>query len=275
MKSSKRAFAIILAVVALILTVTGVVIAATDSNPGGTGDALALHGKPPTSAVIDYTLSTGQAEQMTGTLNVDFTKNQASGTLSIPVGLSTTTVGVVLANDHLYLGVPSLSSVLHTPWVSMPYATPSLFGLSLEMAAPKLDFSLLTSKGFTALAPEHNGSLTTYTFTRSAAHLSTPANVPLKLPHRLKLAISVTLGSEGQIAGLAITLSSPSAHLELALTVVSYNTKVDVGIPPTRDVSPLTKKIKKTILGTTGAGGQINQLLTPQGLGALGQIHLN
>jgi hypothetical protein len=48
--AKKRIMALALAIVALALTVTGVVIAATDSNPGGlTKDPLALHGYPPSS----------------------------------------------------------------------------------------------------------------------------------------------------------------------------------------------------------------------------------
>ncbi len=51
MALSKKAGAVALAVVAFALTVTGIVIAATDTNPGsGNVDALALNGYPPKSA---------------------------------------------------------------------------------------------------------------------------------------------------------------------------------------------------------------------------------
>lgn len=272
---SKKAFAIILAVVALVLTVAGVVWAATDSNPGASEDALTLHGHTPTSAALSFTLSTGQSEQITGTMNFDFTKNEASGMMSVPAGLSTTTVGLVLAKNQVYVGIPTIASIVKTPWVSIPKTTPDLYPLSLEMAAITLDVNLLQEAGFHKKATTKNGSLTTYTYTRSKAGIVAPPTLPIKLPHRATLTIAVTVASQGQLAGGTITLSSPSAHLSLSLTVLSYDQPVKIHVPSPSEVSPLTPALRNQVLGGSGAGGTIGKILTPQGLGSLSQIRLN
>jgi hypothetical protein len=59
MIGQKRVMAVVIAVVAIALTVFGIVLAATDPNPADIGkDPLALNGYPPHSADLAVSLST-------------------------------------------------------------------------------------------------------------------------------------------------------------------------------------------------------------------------
>ena len=58
MASSQRVGAVALAAVALALSIFGVVLAATDSNPAGTSSqALALNGYPPKTVDMQLTIT--------------------------------------------------------------------------------------------------------------------------------------------------------------------------------------------------------------------------
>ena len=77
--------AIALVVVAFALTVTGIVIAATDSNPGASAkDPLALNGYPPRSANLLVTLSTGAPYGLSANVTVNFKSNRVDAVVRFP-----------------------------------------------------------------------------------------------------------------------------------------------------------------------------------------------
>ena len=56
---------------------TGVVLAATDSNPADIGkDSLVLNGYPPHSANLAVTVSTGVVSRLNATVTANFTDNR-------------------------------------------------------------------------------------------------------------------------------------------------------------------------------------------------------
>ena len=70
MAAFKKSYGIALAVVALSLTLMGVVLAATDPNPSGIGkDVLVLNGIPPRSTSLLVTVSNGQSYTVSATIN--------------------------------------------------------------------------------------------------------------------------------------------------------------------------------------------------------------
>src|SRR5579863_6093442 len=110
---SRKVAAAGLAVAALALTVTGVVLAATDPNAGGNQkDPLALNGYPPRTAQLRVVVSTGQAYTV-------------SADLQIPLLFSATTVDLRLVAGHLFASSPNLGAIVGSQWVSTRVHIPS------------------------------------------------------------------------------------------------------------------------------------------------------
>jgi len=232
----KRLAPITLACVALALTLTGVIYAATDSNPGAiTKDPLALNGYPPTSAQFALKISTGQAYGVNATVDVNFKKNQAQAQLLLPLLFSAATVDLRLTHDHLYVGSPNLSSIFGDAWISTKLHSPSLFGLSLELTKP--DISLIS--GFSHESVTKNGYLTTYRYQRDNVILGTTTKSLIKMPSAATVKISITVGSQGELSAASVSETSKSSTLTLDLKVLSYNQPVHVLAPAAKDVKPV------------------------------------
>ena len=113
--AKKRFMALALAIVALGLTVTGVVIAATDSNPGSlTKDPLVLNGYPPSSAQLAVTVSTGSDVNVSGDVNVNFKTGRIAALVHFPLVIATATLNLVFANNKLYARSAEVSN---GPWL--------------------------------------------------------------------------------------------------------------------------------------------------------------
>ena len=160
-----RVMATALAVVALALTVTGVVIAATDSNPGDLAkDALVLNGYPPKTAQLAVTVSTGSDVSVDATVNVNFRTNRIAAVARVPLVITTAAVNLVFANNELYA---RSADVDNGPWFKASVTTPPLFGFSLEFTKPDIDLITGFHKKVTS-----SGYSTTYVFTRDDVPLS-------------------------------------------------------------------------------------------------------
>lgn len=244
----KRLAPITLAAVALALTLTGVIYAATDANPGATAkDPLALNGYPPTSAQFALKVSTGQAYSVNATVDVNFKKNQVQAQLLLPLLFSAATVDLRLTHDHLYVGSPNLSSIFGKDWISTKLHTPSLFGLSLELTKP--DISLIS--GFSHESVSKNGYLTTYHYQRDNVILGTNSASPIKMPSAATIKVSLTVGSQGELSAASVSETSKRSTLTLDLTVLSYNQPVHVLSPAANDVKPVDiSQLLKLFKGT-------------------------
>ena len=269
MKLSKRAGALVLAVVALSLTVTGIVIAATDTNPGSSNvDALALNGYPPKSADLAVTITTGQTYSVNADVNVNFVTNSVDATVQVPFAFSSVNADLRLVNRHLYAGLSNLQSIIGRSWVSTPMKTPSLYGYSLEMTKP--DIALIS--GYTRKTVTTSGSVTTYNFYRDHATIRAPAGLPVTLPTLATVDFSISVGSQGELTGLGLTVTSKHSTAAITVSVLSYNRPAVIVAPPAKDVLPVTKSILNKLFGSSSS---IPSLLTPKNVAALGQIRLS
>ncbi|MGC1420612.1 MAG: hypothetical protein WA786_10910 [Acidimicrobiales bacterium] len=268
MAVSKRLAPLTLAVVALALTVTGVVYAATDSNPAGSPkDPLALNGYPPKTADFEVKISSGQPYSVDANIGVNFRKNTAEAQLLVPLFFSAAQVDLRMVNGHLYLGSQNLSSVYGAPWIATKLPSPSLFGLSLEMTKP--DVSLIS--GFSNETITKNGYLTTYDFHRNNVIIPTPSASPVKMPAALSIDASITVGSQGELTAASVSETSNSSTLTLSLNVLSYNQPVQVTAPPAGQVKQVKISLLKGLLNATPLKG----LALPNIFGSLGKIQLN
>ena len=268
MKVSSRAGALCLAVVALALTVTGVVVAATDSNPSGTPkDALALNGYPPKSAQLHVVISTGQRYNVTADVNVNFVTNAVEAQVQVPLFFSATTVDLRLVDNHLYAGTGNLSSIIGKPWVAMALKEPSLYGLSLEMTKP--DIGLIS--GFPSITVTGDRQSKTYHYHRDNVTITAPSGLPLTLPTHAAIDFSITLGAQGELTATSFVVTSKTSTASISATVVSYNQPAHIVAPRAKDVQPVNPTILRQLFGSSS----VTKLLSPQNVSSLGQIRLN
>ena len=119
MASSQRVGAVALAAVALALSIFGVVLAATDSNPAGTSNqALALNGYPPKTVDMQLTITSNGGSSILADAKIDFQKQLMKISMDIPSAFSSTPVEIVLTNSDLYVGSQGLVSLAGKPWIS-------------------------------------------------------------------------------------------------------------------------------------------------------------
>lgn len=268
MKVSSRAGALSLAVVALALTVTGVVVAATDSNPAGSPkDTLALNGYPPKSAQLHVVISTGQRYNVSADVNVNFVTNAVEAQLQIPLFFSATNIDLRLVNNQLYAGSGNLSSIVGKSWVALPLKEPSLFGLALEMTKP--DIGLIS--GFPSITVTGDALSKTYRYHRDNVTITAPTGFPVTLPTRAAIDFSITLGAQGELTATSFVVTSKTSTASITATVVSYNQPAHIVAPSAKDVKQLSPAILRQLFGSSS----VTKLLSPQNVSSLGQIRLN
>ena len=165
MAVKKRFMALALAAVALALTATGVVVAATDSNPGGLAkDPLVLNGYPPSTAQLVVHLSAGANFDLSANVGVNFATNKVDAIVSIPAVVSAAAIELRLVANHLYARSAAQSS---GPWMDAKMKTPALFGVALELTKP--DIKLIT--GFQEVVSK-SGYSSTYVLYRNHVALT-------------------------------------------------------------------------------------------------------
>jgi hypothetical protein len=255
MAVSKRLAPVTLAVVALVLTLGGVIYAATDSNPSATPkDPLALNGYPPKTAELALKVTTGGAYSLTGTVDIDFAKNSVQAQLLVPLVFSATSFNLRLVDHHLYVGSSNLSKIFGAPWLATSLKQPSLFGLSLEMTKP--DIALIS--GFDHHSVTKNGYLTTYSYRRDNVILGTTSASPIKMPARTDLDVSITVGSQRELTSISVSETSKRSSL-------------NISAPSAKDVREENLAFLTKLFDTTPLKG----LLAPGGLSNLGKTQLS
>ncbi|MHB8378689.1 MAG: hypothetical protein ACYDB2_02075 [Acidimicrobiales bacterium] len=261
MAAKQRFMALALAAVALALSVTGVVLAATDSNPGELAkDPLVLNGYPPSTAKLSVQLSVGSAFDLSANVAVNFTANKVDAVVSIPSVLSGTAIEVRLTANQLYARSAAQSS---GPWMEATLKMPSLFGVALELTKP--DIKLLT--GFRETATK-SGYSTTYVLYRD--HVALTNLLSLSSTSVLgSIRWTITVGSQGEVAASSITEKSGHTSTTLSVTVQSYNQAVRVTTPSDVKAIPLSS-IEKLLTSKN-----IPALLVPRNLTSLSQTTLS
>jgi hypothetical protein len=268
MAVSKRTGAAVLAVVASALTITGVVLAATDPNPSGIlKDPLALNGYAPKSADLEVDVSTGQGYSVHANVKVNFVTNSVEATLQVPLVLSSVEGDIRLVNNHLYATTSNLSSVIGASWLATNMSLPSLYGYSLELVKP--DISLIT--GFSHKTVTKNGYFTTYDFSRHDVAVTNLDSAKGTLPSVGSLDWSITTGKQGEVTASSLTISTKKSATTISATVLSYNKPVTINAPPPGDVKRESAKFLTKLFGAT----PLSTLLVPQNLTSLGSAQLN
>lgn len=259
----RRLLALVVAAVALALTVTGVVIAATDSNPSGaTKDPLALNGYPPKTANLLVTLSSSGGVGLSANVAVDFRNDRVDAVVRFPLVVVTAAVELRLARGNLYARSADVSS---GPWLSTPLKTPSLFGVSLELTKP--DINLIT--GFNESATT-SGYSTTYTFTHDHVALSSLFG-PNTTSTLGSVRWTITVGSQGEASKSTLTVTSKHSTSTLSVTVLSYNGPVDVAVPTLVHREAASSGFVQQLLGAA----DFARILVPRELTSLAQTSIS
>jgi len=268
MAFSRKTGATVLAVVASLLTILGVVLAATDSNPSGvTTDTLALNGYPPRTAEIQFVVSTGQAYSVSADVKVNFRTNAVEAKVQVPLVFSGATFDARMVKKHLYVTSSNMASAVGKPWLSTAMNLPALFNYSLELVKP--DVALIS--GFSHTSVTKNGNFTTYNFSRDNVAVSHLGARRGTLAGVGTLALSITTGKQGEAAAATITVTGKHSQTTISATVLAYNEPVNVVVPPSSQVKSVTPGYVRRLLGAT----PITSLLVPSNMNSLGSTHLN
>jgi hypothetical protein len=252
--------AILLAVVAAALTVTGVVFAATDHNPTAVvRDRLALNGYPPKSAHLLVSVSTGQSFSLSANFSVNFVTNAIAATLDFPQVFSIAAVDVRLVGNHLFASSASTST---GSWIELPYKLRSLFGSSLELTKP--DIALISGFGREVIAKTNEQ--TTYTYTRDNVAVSNILSSSKKSKGVGNLMWSITTGGQGEVTSSSVTITSQHSTTKISAVVLSYNQPVHVVAPPASTVHPVPSSLLRLIFSSS----LLKSIMLPQNLNSLG-----
>jgi hypothetical protein len=263
MAVKKRVMALTIGVVALLLTVVGVVVASTNSNSVSVGkDPLRLNGYPPKTANLLVTLTTSSNVKLSANVTANFGTGRVSAVVSFPLVITTASVDVVGARNHVYVRSADVSS---GPWLSAHLSLPDLFGISLELTKPDVD--LIT--GFKE-SKSKSGYSTTYHLSRDDVAFSplfAKANTTSTLG---SIRWSITVGSQGEVTKSTLVEHVKKSTEKLSVTVLSYNQPAPITLPATGNLEPLSR---------SGFGGLLNSvnfssLLIPSDLTSFSQSSL-
>jgi len=264
MTGRKRVMAFAIGIIALALTVLGVVLAATDPNPGSIGkDPLALNGYPPRSADLSVSLSTSGGVGLDANITVNFKDNRASALVSFPTIISPSDVQVLMANDDLYARSASVTS---GPWYATPFKSLPLFGVSLELTKP--DIYLIS--GFHESISQ-SGYSTTYTFTRKHVVLSRLIGSSTSLSTLGSVRWTITTGSQGEASASTLVIRSKHSTSTISVKVLSYNQSATIVVPPSNGLQTLPLSGLEKLL----KGQDFASLLIPRSLTSLGQTSIS
>ena len=260
MAAFNKTYGIALALFAFALTVTGVVLAATDPNPSGIAkDSLALLGVPPRSARLLVTVSNGQSYDVSAAVNVNFATSRADAIVHFPLLFTQTSVEMRLVGNRVYAEAADISS---GKWLEIHYNPPSFFGIALELTQPGPDLSLI--KGFAHETVTKSGYHTTYEFSGNDVALTNALGSRRKTVLG-SIDITVTTGSSGEVTGATMTTRSRHDMSKFTLQVLSYNQSAVITAPPTSDISALKVASFHELFATTS----IATLLWPANFSSL------
>lgn len=242
----KRFGAVTIAVVALALTIGGVVVAITDNNPSGLAkDPFALKGYPPSTAQLALTMRSGTGAGLTALLNVDFHRSRVDANVQFPMVFTSISEEVRFVKGQLYL---RNANVAQGPWLALPAKSPNFFGLSLEMVRP--DIALIT--GLTK-SVHKQGYQTVYTFSKKSIALTTLGATGRSTLGSFRW--TITTGAYGEVDSSMIAVSSGHRVTTLSLTVLSYNKPLQISQPSAKNVHTLSKALLRQLMKSLSHSG--------------------
>ena len=233
-----------LAVVAVALTLTGVVAAATDGSPTAkVSDPLALNGAAPTSVTLALSVTTGAATGVSASVAVDFATNRVSALVRIPLVVSTAAIDARLIGSRLYVRSANESS---GPWLDTKVATPSLLAVAEVLARPDLG----RLRGFARTNPP-SGSSTTYVLTRHGVAVSGLSGSTSGTAQLGTVRWSITVGSGGEFTSSELRVTTARSLTVVDVSAVNYNQPVVVAAPSPLNVKPLAPSVLRRLLNST------------------------
>lgn len=261
---ARRWWFVALGVVALSLTVLGLVLAATDPNPSELPkDPLVLNGYPPKTADLLLTVSAGASFGVSANVDVNFVSGRGDAVVQLPLAIASVAVDARLVDDHLYLRSADVSD---GPWYGLRVGSLPLFGISLELTKPDID--LIT--GFTSKTVTKSGYSTTYTFYRdhvAVTNLFAPSTTQSRVG---SVTWTITTGSQGEVSASTLLVKTRGSRTYFTATVESYNRPVKVSSPASKDVKALKESTIEKIL----ASASLKKLYIPTELTSLGRSSL-
>ena len=253
--NSRRLLATIVATLALTGTVTGVVLAATDSHT--TVDLTALGKNAPRSAAMTFTIENADGTTINGEASMDMRagRDAIDGYIEFPVIIAKAHINLRVIEGKLYVGSPMLRSTLGASWLSNDVGSMDLAGLALEMANP--EFALLTQGLGVRPTITHDGDHTIRTYTADALGA-------MNLGRDVEA--TITTGAQGQILDAVIRVlpsksgvqqvpsgkkstASDGAAMTISIHMVSYNQPVSIAAPKKSDVKPMTSEALNGLAG--------------------------
>ena len=259
----KRVMALTIGIVAILLTVVGVVVAATNSNSANGGkDPLALNGYPPKTADLLVTLSTGSNVKLNANVSANFMTGDVRAVVHFPLVITTASVDVIAAKNHLYARSADVSN---GPWLTTHLSLPDLYGVSLELTKPDVD--LIT--GFKQTVTT-SGYSTTYHLSRDNVALSPLFGEAHATSTLGSIRWSITVGRQGELTQSSVVEHTKRSTVKLSVTVLSYNQPVHILIPSASNLEPLSRSGFAKILSTVN----FTSLLIPVSLASLPQSSL-
>ena len=212
MNRAARLWMIASAVAAFVLTVMGLIIAASDHTDV---DTLLLHGQPPQTAAFHvHLLSSGTVVE--GDCALSFSRDAGQCTL----GATGSTLSLRWVGGTAYLN----NGAQNGQWLGLSTSQPDLFGLSLEMVKP--DIALLAQVAPMTVA--HDGWRTLHTFVLKSGSLRANGG---------PATLVITTGTEGQVESASLGGATTGGQsVSITLTITSYNQPVSVNTPPRSQV---------------------------------------
>lgn len=247
MAVSQRVWFSTLAIVASALTIVGIVLAATDSNPTGVvKDSLALNGYPPKTADFELNASSGSTYSVHATVEVDFSTDTIKANFVVPLALSGVPVEIRMVNNTVYVTSPNFASVFGTPWIEVPHSIPNIYNYSLELVRP--DIALIT--GFPKEVVTKSGFYVTHDFIRHNVAVTTLGASKSANPKVGRLNWSITTGQQGEVTQSELTIASKTNVTKLDVNVLSYNQPTRVVAPPASQVTFKDPAFVERLLGS-------------------------
>jgi hypothetical protein len=268
MAFSPRTLFAALGVVATGLTITGIVLAATDPNPGGIAkDPFVLNGYPPKSADLGVNVSTSSGFNVNANVSVNFNTNSVDAKFVLPLVQSGISVDARLIGSSVYVSTENFSSLFGKPWISVPEKFGSLYGYSLELVKP--DIALIS--GFPSRSVSKVGNFTTYDFVRHDVAVTTLGTKHKGLPKVGTLEWMITTGQQGEVTSSTLTISNKTQQTTISFSVLSYNKKVNVVTPAANQVKPVSAAYVQKLLKPLSSIA----ILMPENLSNLGSTKLS
>ncbi len=264
----RRVLTVALVAVCVVVGVTGVSFALSSSKPSSAGAAVVVR------RALDSTLATNSLAftlsesvdassttiALSGNGECDLSSALCGVTMDYSGVLSAAgTIRIVYSGGTVYLNLGSaLSSLLSTPWISLPVENSNSASLGVS-ASPLAGLSLLASEGASVTndgpVTENGQTMTQYTVSVDASQVQhLIASSAAKLPSWMSAAASkfssgsvvetVDVDAAGRLGYLGAqvneTVAGASVGVKIDETVTGYGVPVDVTVPPASEVTSIT-----------------------------------